>query len=210
MPLEDTLTPTEASAIANNAYFTLKDWMTGEPTLGVETRAHVKSLMLGKGNLQEGKANTSLKATALGSGKLGKIFSAQTGLGITTGFGYVLQFQQGTRCHVIIATRGTRPELGAPDLLTDARASMTGFGDYGAVHKGFRTTFDTCLASLGDDTQIAMDADVVHCVGHSLGGAVATLMAAHFAAKGKAVKLYTFGSPSPRRAGAVAGAPPRV
>ena len=195
MPLEDILTPTEASYIATNAYFALKDWMTGKPTLGIETRANVKNLVLGKGNDEEGKANTSLKATALASGKLGKIFSAQTGLGVTTGFGYVLQYQHGDRRHVIIATRGTRPELGLPDLLTDARASMTGFGDYGAVHKGFRTTFDTCLASLGDDSKIVMDADVLHCVGHSLGGAVATLMAAHFAAKGKAVKLYTFGSP---------------
>jgi pimeloyl-ACP methyl ester carboxylesterase len=40
-----------------------------------------------------------------------------------------------------------------------------------------------------------MKADVVHCVGHSLGGAVATLIAAHYAAAGKSVKLYTFGSP---------------
>jgi hypothetical protein len=40
-----------------------------------------------------------------------------------------------------------------------------------------------------------MDADVVHCVGHSLGGAVATLVAAHFSSRGKAVKLYTFGCP---------------
>jgi triacylglycerol lipase len=40
-----------------------------------------------------------------------------------------------------------------------------------------------------------MEADVVHCVGHSLGGAVATLVAGHYAARGKLTKLYTFGSP---------------
>ena len=41
-----------------------------------------------------------------------------------------------------------------------------------------------------------MDADVVHCVGHSLGGAISTLIAAHYAAKrGQGVMLYTFGSP---------------
>jgi triacylglycerol lipase len=40
-----------------------------------------------------------------------------------------------------------------------------------------------------------MDSDVVHCVGHSLGGAVATLVAAHYARQGKKVMLYTFGSP---------------
>jgi len=40
-----------------------------------------------------------------------------------------------------------------------------------------------------------MSADVVHCVGHSLGGGVATLIAANFALRRRHVKLYTFGCP---------------
>jgi hypothetical protein len=48
---------------------------------------------------------------------------------------------------------------------------------------------------LSRDSALIGSADLVHCVGHSLGGAVATLIAGHYAGKGKAVKLYTFGSP---------------
>lgn len=199
MPLEDCLTPTEASYIATNAYFTLKDWITGQPTAGVETRANVQNRVLGPGTAgaatPAGQANPSLQHTALSGGDLGKIFSGTTGAGTQSGFGYLLQFKQGSRRHIVIATRGTRPELGAPDLLTDARGAMTSFGDYGPVHKGFRKTFDSCMTSIGADERLVMDADVVHCVGHSLGGAVATLVAAHFAARKKDVKLYTFGSP---------------
>jgi hypothetical protein len=92
--------------------------------------------------------------------------------------------------------RGTRPELaGNPDLLTDARGALIPFSSYGVVHKGFKRTFDSALPGLERDNNIVARADVVHCVGHSLGGAVATLIAAHYAGSGKAVKLYTFGSP---------------
>jgi len=198
MPQNDCLTPTEASYIATNAYFTLRDWITGQPTAGVETRANVQNRVLGPGTAgttTPGQANPSLQGTALSGADLGKIFSGKTGVGTQSGFGYLLQFKQGTRRHVVVATRGTRPELGAPDLLTDARGAMTSFGDYGPVHKGFRTTFDSCMVSIGQDARLIMEADVVHCVGHSLGGAVATLIAAHFAALKKDVKLYTFGSP---------------
>lgn len=198
MPENDCLTPTEASYIATNAYFTLKDWITGQPTAGIETRANVQNRVLGPGNagvVKPGQANSSLQDTALGGSDLGKIFSGSTGFGTSSGFGYLLQFKQGKRRHVVVATRGTRPELGAADLLTDARAGMAGFGGFGPVHKGFRATFDTCLASIGADDRLIMDADVVHCVGHSLGGAVATLIAAHYSARKKLVKLYTFGSP---------------
>ncbi|KAK6024041.1 triacylglycerol lipase, partial [Ostertagia ostertagi] len=198
MPQNDCLTPTEASYIATNAYFTLKDWISGQPTAGVETRANVHNRVLGAGTAgvnAPGQANPSLQGTALRGADLGKIFSGTTGINTQSGFGYLLQFKQGTRRHIVVATRGTRPELGAPDLLTDARGAMTGFGDFGPVHKGFRRTFDTCMTSIGTDERLIMDADVVHCVGHSLGGAVATLIAAHFAALKKDVKLYTFGSP---------------
>lgn len=194
MPVNDILTPQEAAYIATNSYFTLKDWISGAPKVGMESHANVKNRVLGAadaGNMQ----NTSLKGTDLGSANLKRVFAGTTGMGTNTGFGYLLKFQKGDRRHAVIATRGTRPELGAPDLLTDARAAMTSFGDFGLVHKGFKTTFDSVIANIARDNSSIMDADVVHCVGHSLGGAVATLMAAHYARLGKSVKLYTFGSP---------------
>jgi pimeloyl-ACP methyl ester carboxylesterase len=156
----------------------------------------VQNRVLGAGTAgTPGAVNTSLKGTDLGSANLKRVFAGNTGFGTSSGFGYVLQCQKGSTRHAVIATRGTRPELGAPDLLTDIRASMTRFGDYGLVHKGFKTTFDSVLGNLARDNATIMNSDVVHCVGHSLGGAVATLVAAHYARQGKKVKLYTFGSP---------------
>ena len=199
MPVNDVLTPMQASYIATNAYFTLKDWINATPTRGQESTANVHNRVLGPGTVGKPdpkNPNPTLQGTGLGQADLSKVFSGQTGLSTTSGFGYLLNLQQGQRRQVVIATRGTRPELGAPDLLTDLRGSMTAFGGYGPVHKGFKTTYDSILGSLaGGGAQSPMEADVIHCVGHSLGGAVATLVAAHFAAQGKQVKLYTFGSP---------------
>ena len=194
MPVNETLTPLEASYIATNSYFSLKDWIKGAPVAGVETRANVQNRVLGAANLGSAQ-NTSLKGSDLGGSNLKRVFAGTTGMGTESGFGYVLQCKKGDVRHTVIATRGTRPEMGAPDILTDLRAGMSGFGDYGPVHKGFKVTFESVLANLVRDNSTIMDSDVVHCVGHSLGGAVATLVAAHFARQGKRVKLYTFGSP---------------
>src|SRR5437763_921685 len=79
--------------------------------------------------------------------------------------------------HVIVATRGTRAEHSKADIFTDLRGSLTSFGGFGQVHHGFKNTFDSVKAGLVRDDRRIMDADVVHCVGHSLGGAVATLVA---------------------------------
>lgn len=197
MPTGDVLTPKEAAHIATNAYFTLKDWINEEPTAGVESRANIHNRVLGAADKgSSAHANTSLKGTDLASGKLHNVHTAQTGIGTSSGFGYSLTYEGKGRKHLVIATRGTRPEMaGKPDIITDLRGSMTSFGDYGPVHKGFKKTFDSIMPNLARDRTLVAGADVVHCVGHSLGGGVATLIAGHFAALGKNVKLYTFGSP---------------
>ncbi len=196
MPINDILTPLEASYIATNSYFSLKDWVKDAPVAGVETRANVQNRVLGSANMGSAQ-NTSLKGTDLGQANLKRVFAASTGINTQSGFGYILQCKKGDRRHTVIATRGTRPEMaGKPDILTDLRGAMTSFGDYGPVHKGFKVTFDSIVQNLvAGDHKAIMDSDVVHCVGHSLGGAVATLVAAHYAKLGKNVKLYTFGSP---------------
>lgn len=198
MPVIDVLTPQEASYIATNCYFTLQDWINNSPKAGTESLENIHNKVLGSGTAgtpKTGTKNTSLKDTSLAGAKLQKVVGGTTGFGTCSGFGYLLKVKKGDQRHAIIATRGTRPELGAPDLLTDARAGMTGFGDYGPVHKGFKKTYDSVMANLAHENGALMDADVVHCVGHSLGGGVATLFAAHYARLGKQVKLYTFGSP---------------
>lgn len=201
MPVNDVLTPQEASHIATNAYFALENWINKQPVAGVEARSTIRNRVLGAGDVGSnqpvaGAANPTLRGTALGNSKLRGIHTATTGFGVSSGFGYTLTYRDKVRTHAIVAMRGTRPELsGWPDLLTDARGTMTSFGDCGTVHKGFKATFDSALPSLERDNNRVMSADVVHCVGHSLGGAVATLVAAHYAGRGKQVRLYTFGSP---------------
>ena len=194
---QDCLSPQEASYIAHNSYFTLKDWISGQPTVGMESRANVRKMVTGDGMgavAQTGGANTSLRDTPLTGAKLDRVFAGSTN-GTSTGFGYVLSFSRAGRRHVVVATRGTRAEHSKADLYTDARASMASMAGIGPVHHGFRNTFDSVKIGLARDDRRIMDADVVHCVGHSLGGAVATLVAAHFGGRGKDVKLYTFGSP---------------
>jgi triacylglycerol lipase len=197
MPNGDVLTPREASLIATNAYFTLKDWINKEPKPGVESTATVHNRVLGPGD--KGTAahpDTSLRTTGLGSAQLAGVHEAQTGFGTSSGFGYTLQYEAAGKKHIIIAARGTRPEMsGVPDIITDLRGALTNFGSYGPVHKGFKKTFDSLLPSLERHRALFDNASAIHCVGHSLGGGVATLVAAHYAAAGRPVKLYTFGSP---------------
>ena len=197
MPSADTLTPREAAHIATNSYFTLKDWINNEPTAGVESRSNIHNRVLGSGTAGSGgQANTSLHSTGMASSSLGNIHSATTGFGTSSGFGYTLTYEGEGKKHVVIATRGTRPEMtGVPDIVTDLRAAATSFGSFGPVHKGFKRTFDSIKPSIQRDASLIADADVVHCVGHSLGGGVATLIAADLAMSRKSVKLYTFGSP---------------
>ena len=199
MPSTTTLTPTEAAHIATNSYFTLKDWLTGSPIAGVESLKNIQNRVLGSASVGSAKhVNSSLKSTPMANSKIESVHKAATGIVLKqdSGFGYTLSFEgKGTK-HVVIATRGTRPEMpGMPDLFTDLRVSMDKFGGYGPVHKGFKRTYESILPSLTRDRALIESADVIHCVGHSLGGAVATLIAGHYADSGKMVKLYTFGCP---------------
>ncbi len=195
MPIGNTLTPSEAGKIALNSYFALKDWINTKPVAGVETRANIENRVLGAASVGTDKVNSSVGKNLPGA-RLQQVFEATTGFNTRSGFGYVLQYAQGGRRHAIVAVRGTRPEMaGKPDLVTDARGTLTGFGDFGPVHKGFKKTFDSCMPEIARNEAAIMEADVVHCVGHSLGGAVATLVAGHYASRGKLAKLYTFGSP---------------
>lgn len=150
--------------------------------------------MLGPGNAGTTAYNSSV-GKSLPNAKMGQIFSGDTGWSTTSGFGYVLSFDDAGRRHAVVAVRGTRPEIGLADIGTDLRCAHTGFGDYGRVHLGFKNAFDSILLQLHKEEKTLLNADVIHCLDHSLGGAIATLVAGHYAAQRKSVKLYTFGSP---------------
>lgn len=110
----------------------------------------------------------------------------------SSGFGFIAEGSGSRQGELLIATRGTVTAL---DWVTDAmqpiRRSSTGY----AVHAGFQTTFESFLPDLAKVLNSGTRPTVVHAVGHSLGGALATLVADYASSRGIATKLYTFGAP---------------
>jgi hypothetical protein len=93
-----------------------------------------------------------------------------------------------------VAVKGTASLYDAlTDLNTGLQTSHTGC----SVHQGFYYAFDSILIELRKFVSGLKNVNAIHCIGHSLGGAVATLAADWIKASGliNSVKLYTFGSP---------------
>lgn len=92
--------------------------------------------------------------------------------------------------------RGTTGRNGGADIITDARAGLTVSSTGSFVHSGFNQVFVSLKTEVERFLRAQPDVINIHCVGHSLGGAVASIAAdwikATFPAK---FKLYTFGSP---------------
>ena len=93
---------------------------------------------------------------------------------------------------VIICFRGTEPtELS--DLLADLRAWPKRAQEKGRVHSGFANALNLVYSEIVEylDAQQFDDDCRITCTGHSLGAALATIMASRLDAN----ELYTFGSP---------------
>lgn len=88
------------------------------------------------------------------------------------------------------AVKGTN---GIMDGLTDLNAGLKNSKTGGKVHQGFQDVFNSYVDKL---PVFSSNIHTIHCVGHSLGSALATLTADWLkSSTGKQVKLYTFGSP---------------
>ena len=98
--------------------------------------------------------------------------------------------------HAFVILKGTASLF---DGLTDLNAGIKRCHTGGQVHQGFQDTFDSFLPKLKEfQTELAKRSGIhtIHCIGHSLGGALATLTADWLSSYSTAtVKLYTFGSP---------------
>ena len=93
----------------------------------------------------------------------------------------------------LIVIRGTASLY---DGLTDINAGVKRFHTGGLVHQGFYYTFQSFFTELKAFIASCQQVHTFHCVGHSLGGALATLTAEWLRTQGNAtVNLYTFGSP---------------
>ena len=97
------------------------------------------------------------------------------------------------RNHLLIAIRGTS---GAADILSDINCSLAGRFGVGLVHGGFSDIFETLSHDIDKNERLFAGVEAVHIVGHSLGGALATLLTADLLRKGKKnLHCYTFGAP---------------
>ena len=104
-----------------------------------------------------------------------------------TGFAMVLPGDN----EVAVVTRGTDTKY---DWLTNIHSTWTAGPAGHSVHTGFNNTYES-ISGFVDRVLKKFPNQHVHCVGHSLGGALANLFAARFTNAGRSVSLYTFGSP---------------
>lgn len=97
------------------------------------------------------------------------------------------------RGELLVAVRGTASLAdGMTDGFTSIHPGATGSG----VHQGFSDTYDSIASPLEARLRGSTARPTcVHVVGHSLGGAVATIAASRISQLGHPVKLYTYGSP---------------
>jgi triacylglycerol lipase len=109
-----------------------------------------------------------------------------------SGFGYIAE-GLGIRKHeVLISMRGT---VTAVDWVTDLVQTLHRGPSGSSVHGGFLRTFESFEPALRNYFHSHRNPTTIHIVGHSLGGALATIAADYLAALQLDVKLYTFGSP---------------
>lgn len=98
---------------------------------------------------------------------------------------------------VFLVFRGTTSANNNADLLTDARIGITNNQAGLPVHCGFHHCFTSMLPEIKKFfASLKGNVAAVHCIGHSLGGAVASLAADWVARNLKhPTQLYTFGAP---------------
>lgn len=122
-------------------------------------------------------------------------FTGKSGLFRTeSGFGVVAKasgtMRQG---EVVIVTRGTET---LADWISNAMISTSMSASNHYVHRGFNTIFQSIKGTLEAKLR-EMQPTAVHCIGHSLGGALATLIADWVQNDGNfgSAHVYTFGCP---------------
>ena len=112
---------------------------------------------------------------------------------VRTAFGFVLEGKKQLEGHTFVVFRGTEY---LADWLSNGNITVGSSNTGKSVHKGFMTAFQSMVPQLRDFIGKLSAGSQVHCIGHSLGGALATIAAEWLSVeKGIQPKLYTFGSP---------------
>lgn len=167
-----TLTPSQAARIASGVY-------------GLRERTLAQQADRGVALGCEGMFQTSADSRL--TGRSGGLIAVKQ----LSGFGYIARGTGAYAGDILIATRGTSTMY---DWLSNLNIAVQKGPGGTPVHAGFHEVWKSFAAEIADFIR-GQNIATVHCVGHSLGGALATLNADHFSSLGTAVKLYTFGSP---------------
>lgn len=112
----------------------------------------------------------------------------------TTGFALIGKGKQNYSNHIAIAIRGTKS---GNDWLSNFNIGYAGSDTGSTVHAGFNKSFQSMKPAFERVLSTTVKANTtIHCVGHSLGGALASLTADWIKLRYKcSVNLYTFGAP---------------
>jgi triacylglycerol lipase len=173
-----TLSPVKAAQLANEVYAVQRD---------SEVRFFLDNPLF------KGKEN--------GTATVHKHLKAEVGgrilLNHEDGFGICVKGGENNKGEIFLIFRGTTMANKKADVLTDARIGLTRSNTGQLVHCGFQHCFSSMLPAIRSFfTSFKGNIKTVHCIGHSLGGAVAALAADWVAKTLKhPTKLYTFGAP---------------
>ncbi len=114
------------------------------------------------------------------------------------GFGVCAMGGDRYKNELFLIFRGSTSANFGADWVSNARIGVTSSKTGLPVHLGFNHIFNSMLPQLQSFLKDTKQVKTVHCIGHSLGGAIATLVADWVKSnKGVPVKLYTFGAPKP-------------
>jgi len=186
------LTGAQAAILADLAYDTASASDAQEATW----RAKGSLAAAQKKAAQRAKAKGFCESNPLDGFKTDTGFTGKSGgffLKETSGFGATFEREGLSGKELIVAFRGSQTKF---DWVSNANTGMEAGPGGSIVHAGFNRMYN----SVQDAVHEAVDrsgAKVLHFVGHSLGGAMATLAMADYGLRdtGAACQLYTFGTP---------------
>lgn len=112
------------------------------------------------------------------------------------GFGMCVRGGVGYEKDIFLIFRGSTTANVGADWISNARIGVERSRTGLPVHLGFNSIFCSMKDAIDQFLSNHQDATgSIHCIGHSLGGAIATLTADWISSKGRNVKLYTLGAP---------------
>ncbi|GLS25917.1 lipase family protein [Marinibactrum halimedae] len=166
--------------------------MTNSLLPGLAAKLAEKVYGIEKGKSEASTALNTLKGEITEDGDVShKILKGIVGDGKSTNLGVALHVE--TTHEIYLIFRGT---VSKGDGLTDANIRVTREVTDSYIHKGFSEAFNSISGQI-DRFFRSKRIAAIHCVGHSLGGALAMIAAAWLNKRRNYtnVKVYTFGAP---------------